>query len=98
MAYTAKQKATILERFDKLRESGKTAHQAADQAGASYLTILRWRKAAGKPIQAVRSKATPAYVASDLPPARLTVLTPDGFRIEADDPKDIIAVLTAIKP
>ncbi len=98
---TDKQKAKKLAKYRELRESGKTADVAAKAVGVAYFSLLRWDKAAGKPKKAGKKKAGrkpgSRRVAAVKTPARLTLTTPGGYRIEAEDPKDVISVLKALK-
>ncbi len=101
---TEKQKAKKLAKYRQLREDGKTARQAAKAVGVSYMTLVRWEKAAGKPPKKVGRKAgrkpARARVAAAVgapASARLTLTTPDGYRIEADNPEDVVAVLKGLK-
>lgn len=99
MAYTATQREKILMDFDRFRETGMPMRQAASKAGVPYLTVLRWRKRLGlaadhglvfKPPAAKRGSAKPKR-------ARLTVVTPEGYRIESEDPQEIIRVLIGLR-
>jgi hypothetical protein len=63
--------------------------------GATYMTLKRWAEAGGGAKRTKRkvAKKTRAVAAS----ARLTLIMPDGLRIKADDPKDMVAVLNALR-
>ncbi len=98
---TEKQKAAKLAKYGQLRKGGKTAAAAAKAVGVAYMTRGRWEKGAGKPKKAGKkagrmpgSRRVAAAVGA---PARLTLTTPGGYRIEADSAEDVIAVLKALK-
>ncbi len=95
--HTDKQKSTLLTKYHGIRKSGSTAEKAAKKIGVSYITLLNWEKSAGRPKKPGRMPGRKPKAAVETTPARLTLTTPGGFRIEADDPKDIIAVLMGLK-
>ena len=92
-----KQKAKKLAKYNQLRESGKTARQAAKLVGVTYATLLKWEKGGGKPGKGTRKTKARVSRKVAAAPARVTLVTPDGFRIEADDLKDIVVVLKGLR-
>jgi hypothetical protein len=59
------------------------------------MTLKRWAEVGGVPKKATRKagkKRKPATAQGGL-----TITTPDGFRIEVEDPKDLAAVLNALR-
>ncbi len=59
--------------------------------GVSYATLLKWGEGEGKTGRKVSKKVAVATS------ARIVLVTPDGFRIEADNPKDIVVVLRGLR-
>ena len=81
--YTSHKKAMILREYQALRQAGKTAQEAAKGVKVSYVTLLRWEKEF-QPTQADQS-------------TNLVLTTPDGFRIESDDPKQLAQLLNQMR-
>jgi hypothetical protein len=111
--YSATQQKSLLEKYHALRAGGKDAQAAARSVGVSYLTLRKWEKNAGiKPMgrkkkadksvrKTTRGPGRPAKgTAMTAPKTRgghLTLVTPDGHRVEGIHPKDLRDVLNALK-
>jgi len=100
---TEKQKAKKLAKYQQLRKNGKTGQQAAKAVGVTYQTLTKWEKEPGKKPKKAGKKAgrkpgSRRVAAAKAPAsARLTLTTPEGYRIEAERAEDVIAVLKALK-
>ena len=97
--HTDEQKARIVAQYYAHLKAGKSAPVAAKKMGVSYMTLRRWINAGIEPPQA-KSKAKPSKARSKAQPApaaaRITLTLPNGYKVEANDPNDIIQVLKAL--
>lgn len=98
--YSTDEKQELLHQYHMARRAGKTARAAAKELGVTYMTMRRWELASGDgPGPHERHSSMPPRAVSpvEAPPVKLSLTTPNGYRIEAQDPEDIIKVLRALR-
>ncbi len=104
--YSDQQRANRIARYHELMKSGETALTAAKKVGVSYITLLKWEKQTGarKPgkKKAARKAGAARKSARKTGQRRaaaggLTLVTPNGMRIEGFFAKDLIAVLKELR-
>lgn len=108
MQYSKEQQDELLDKYNQLVDQGVRVLDAAAQCGVAYLTIRRWQdaRAGARPTKAKprgrRAKAKQAprprsKRAATSPGPRYTLITPEGYRIEADSAKDMAEVVNRLR-
>ncbi len=106
--YSEKQKAVRLAKYNELIKSGLGALAAAKEVGVSYVTLLKWQKEAGQEKTLAKSRKAKLYrpLRRTRPPTQsprptktgnLTLVTPEGLRIEGISARELIEVLKALR-
>ncbi len=106
--YSEKQKASRLAKYHELIRSGRGAVAAAKEVGVSYVTLLKWQKEAGqvktpaksrkaKPYLPLRRTRPPMQSPRPTKTGNLTLVTPEGLRIEGISARELIEVLKALR-
>ena len=89
----------IRQRVLSLKDLGLSFKAISDQTGIPYYTVLNWRSQAGK-FKQVATVTVPTPILKSLPTsvaAKVTVTTPQGYRIEGLGLSDLILFLEKLK-
>lgn len=90
--------ASIRSRVDQLKAAGLTWKEAAEKTSIPYYTIMQWRQSE-KDSPKRKFHALPVLPAkrSENRVATVTVTTPDGYRIQADEVSKIAQLISILR-
>jgi len=102
--YSDAEKAQLLNAYQKLRNSDKTAQEAANAVNVPYITLRTWQRkrealvapvVQGAPAKGTNAKRTKKAKASKVASGSVTLILPSGVRAEFSTPEDAARFLKA---